>query len=235
MSFDLSVILELGELDRKLIRLRKRRDAAPDMAAPQRARVDKAKRELSELGEQDKEAAKGVKRLELDAKAKEADIAKAQVALNQAKNNDEYQALTRTIATRQEELNALETEILEAYEAQESREELSAKAKERIASQEKELAEALERVKETQAKHGAEIEGLETQRAELLAKLSDDHRELYERLLARLGDSAVAEVRDEICQGCLLKIRPEQVSLVRGGTTMVTCSDCGRILWGKFG
>ena len=96
-------------------------------------------------------------------------------------------------------------------------------------------AEALERVKETQAKHSAEIEGLEAQRAELLAKMTDDHRDLYERLLARLGDSAVAEVRDEICQGCLLKIRPEQVSLVRGGTTMVTCSDCGRILWGKFG
>lgn len=234
MSFDLSVILELGELDRKLIRLRKRRDAAPDMAAPQRARVEKAKRELTQIAEQDKESAKQVKRLELDAKAKEAEIEKAQVSLNQAKNNDEYQALTRTIATRKDELSKLETEILESYEAQESREDLSKKAKERITSQEGELKAALERVAETQAKHGAEIETLEARRAELMAKLGEDHRDLYERLLERLGDSAVAEVRDEICQGCLLKIRPEQVSLVRGANTLVTCSDCGRILWGKF-
>ena len=70
MSFDLQAILELGELDQKLLRLRARLKRAPDLAAPQRARVDKAKKELAAIDGEGKLGLKEVKRLELEAKTK---------------------------------------------------------------------------------------------------------------------------------------------------------------------
>jgi predicted nucleic acid-binding Zn-ribbon protein len=234
MSFDLQAILELGELDQKILRLRGRLKRAPDLAAPQRSRVTKADNELTSIGEEGKAGLREVKRLELEAKGKEAEVEKAQVSLNQVKNNEEYQALLRTIASRQSELGVIETKILEAYDAQESREEKTKSATKRLKSQQGELATAQGRVKKEEEAVRGELTVLEETRCKISARLSQKHLELYERLLKKLGDAAVSEVVNEICQGCFMQIRPEQVSMIRGANQLVPCADCGRILWGRF-
>ncbi|MGE0707827.1 MAG: zinc ribbon domain-containing protein [Planctomycetota bacterium] len=234
MAFDLDALLTLGELDKQRLRLRQRLARAADLAAPQQARVDKVRRELQALDEEGKAGQREVKRLELEAKGKEAEVEKNQISLNQVKNNDEYQALLRTIEARKQELGELETRILEAYDAQEERDGRVRAGKERLASQEQELAAARGRVAQEEGLVQGELSGVEAKRAEAAARLDPAHLELYERLLKNLGDSAIAEVVDQHCQGCLMKIRPEQVSLIRGRQTMVVCADCGRILWGTF-
>lgn len=232
-DFDLDAILLLGQLDQKIIGLRRRHAGANSLAAPQRDRVAKVKRELEVLAEETKAGAKEVKRLELLAKTKEAEIEKSTVALNSAKDNEAYQELLRRIEVGKADLEGIETGVLEAYEAQEERDARKKAGQERLAGQEKELAEASARVKANEAKLQAEIDELSAQRDEVSKRVSEKHLELYTRLLERLGNSAVAEVEGETCLGCSMKIRPEQVSLVRG-RNFVTCSDCGRILYGNF-
>lgn len=232
-EFDLEALRKLGEADRRLDQARRRLERAPELAAPQRARVAKAKAELEQLALNQREAAKQIKALELQVASLEAEQHKTLVALNQAKSNAEYQALTAAMERKKTELSALETRVLEGYEAQEAREEQAKAGKERLASQEKEFASASERVAAEEATSREAVAKCEAARKELATGVAEKHLALYEELAARTGD-ALAEVVDEMCQGCGMKVRPEQISLIRGATQMATCGNCKRILWGRF-
>lgn len=225
----LDAILRLSDVDRALYSARRRRAQALQISAPQEARVADARRGLERLDEQQKQLGRDTTRLEGEAKAKQAEIDKAQVALNQAKSNEEYQVLLRSIETKKGELGDLETKVLEAYEAQETRAAERKALEAKLKQLEGELAEAKKRVAEEVAKVDAEIARLEAQRTEAAAALSPEHAQLYQRVLEVNKDSATAAVSKDICQGCFMKVRPEQVSQVRG-KAIATCETCGRIL-----
>lgn len=231
-ELEIQAILTLGEIDGLLLRARKRLARAPQIAAPQRERVRMAKAELDRLSEEGKRGKREVTKLEGEAKDKQAALEKAQVALNSAKSNEEYQTHLRTIDARKSELSDIEDQILLAYDAQEERDTKTAAGKKRLATQEKELADAEKRVAAEESKVQAEVSELEAKRAEAASKLSEEHLAHYERILEKVGDSAVAEVVDEHCQGCYIKVRPDQGSKVRGGKELVSCWTCGRILYG---
>ena len=231
-EFEIQAILSLGEVDGKLLSARKRLARAPNLAAPQRERVRMAREELERLASEGKRGKREVTSLEGEAKDKSAAIEKALIALNSAKSNDEYQTHLRTIDARKAELSELEDRILLAYEAQEERDAQTVAGKQRLATQERELAEAEQRVAAEEAKVQAEVEELASQRAAAAQRVSEEHLAHYERILEKTEDSAIAEVVDEHCQGCYLKVRPDQGSKVRGGKELVSCWTCGRILYG---
>ena len=203
--------------------------AASTVGPGEPACVADARRGLDRLKEQQKTQARDTTRLEGEAKAKQGEIDKTQAALNQAKSNDEYQALLRSIETKKGELGELETKVLEAYEAQESRTAEQKAIEVKLKQLDGELAEAKKRVAEELAKVDADVGRLEAQRKEATAGLSPDHMALYQRVLETNKDSATAAVIKDNCQGCFMKVRPEQVSQVRG-KHLATCETCSRIL-----
>lgn len=231
MSFDLGAIRRLGELDRELVQARRRLADAVRLAGPQQRRVDEAQALLKRLADESKQGAKAIKSHEMDARSKTGELEKAQLALNTAKNNDEYQALLRTIDARKKELSDIETRILEGFEAQEGRDAEKKRTDERLKQLQAELAEARKRVAEAEGEARAEIARLEAERGQSVASVGPEHLALYDRILGQHGDSAVAAVANEHCQGCYLRVRPDQVSKVRGGNELVTCFNCGRILY----
>lgn len=230
-TFDLEALRALGDVDLRLSRARRKLERASDLASPQRTRVEGIKRELDQLTTDLREAQKGVKTCELEMAKAEGERQKAEIALNQAKSNAEFQSLTALMEKKKGEISELETKVLEAYDGQEAVEAKIAASKERLASQEKELADAMGRVKVEEEKAQGLIDEAEAARVEAAAKISKKHLELYERLLERNSDTPLAEVRDEMCGACGIKCRPEQISLARGAKQLVTCGSCGRILW----
>lgn len=231
MMSDLEAILALGELDRKLAPVRRRLDQTSRLAAPQEHRAAEARAALAALDDKLKHGTLEIKRIEGEAKAKQAEIDKAQVALNQCKANDEYQALMRQIEQRKQELSQIETQLLEAMFSQESRQ----TERQTLAARQKELEAELKaaqgRAAEERQKIDAERRGLEEERAGIVAKLGPEARDLYTRIIERVGDTATAEVIDENCQGCFMKVRPEQLSQLRARNQLITCFTCGRILY----
>lgn len=225
----LDAILRLSEVDRALYQARRRRGQALQISAPQEARVADARRGLERLKEQQKTQARDTTRLEGEAKSKTAEIEKAQAALNQAKTNEEYQALLRSIEQKKSELGDIETKVLEAYEAQERRVAEQKALEGKLKQLDGELAEAKKRVAQELGTIDADLARLEGQRAEAAGGLSAEHRALYQRVLETNKDSATAAVAADICQGCFMKVRPEQVSQVRG-KQIATCFTCSRIL-----
>lgn len=226
----LDAILKVGEVDRALFQAQRRRAQALQISAPQEARAADAKRLLDKLKDQAKTMSRETTRLEGEAKSKQAEIDKAQVNLNQAKTNEEFQSLTRTIAAKKGELGDLETKVLEAYEAQEKRAKDQKETEARLKQHEAEVAEAKKRVAEELKKIDADVARLEGERKALADAVGGEHLAVYQRVLEQNKDAATAAVIKDICQGCFMKVRPEQVSMIRG-KQISTCFTCSRILY----
>ena len=55
---------------------------------------------------------------------------------------------------------------------------------------------------------------------------------LYARISARIRDGiAVAEARNRSCSACFMSLRPQVMTEIRRGAEVITCDNCGRILY----
>ncbi|MGH2619933.1 MAG: zinc ribbon domain-containing protein [Anaerolineales bacterium] len=72
----------------------------------------------------------------------------------------------------------------------------------------------------------------ELEREAALVSVSADDRATYDRLRARLGGVAVALLEEASCGACGLRVSASTEQLVRGGAVLITCGQCGRVLYG---
>jgi hypothetical protein len=55
----------------------------------------------------------------------------------------------------------------------------------------------------------------------------------YQRLLGTKAGIAIAEARGESCSGCYMSIPPQVYVNVKKNESIITCPNCGRILYFK--
>jgi predicted nucleic acid-binding Zn-ribbon protein len=53
----------------------------------------------------------------------------------------------------------------------------------------------------------------------------------YERLRKMRRGLAIAEVRDGFCTACNVRLRPQLFNEARGNQSILSCENCGRILY----
>ena len=71
---------------------------------------------------------------------------------------------------------------------------------------------------------------LTEEKEKTLPLLTDRVRARYERILKGKGDSGVANLIGNVCQGCFSRVPPQQAHEVRRNDAIRTCEACGRIL-----
>ena len=72
---------------------------------------------------------------------------------------------------------------------------------------------------------------LKSERVQLAQKVDEDVVERYERLFASKGDVAVVAVEHGVCTGCHMKVTTATVNRAKSGNEIVSCEQCGRILY----
>ena len=77
----------------------------------------------------------------------------------------------------------------------------------------------------------AQLTELETERSRLAEQTEEDLLERYDRLFASKGDIAIVPLEHEVCTGCHMKITTQTAVRVRGEKEVVSCEQCGRILY----
>jgi hypothetical protein len=185
------------------------------------------------------EAARGeLQQLELKKKALESDIRATTEQMGryksqqiQVRKNDEFQALGVEIEHAQSAVGALEEQELEVMYA--------------IDEGKKKLAAAGEEVKRNVSGHQARIRllreredvlrsELQTVQALVAAtrgEIDESVRRLYDRLAGKPGLPVVVPIREGKCGGCHLKISSNVESESRKADKVVTCDQCGRIVF----
>ncbi len=75
-----------------------------------------------------------------------------------------------------------------------------------------------------------QLQELRGRRVGLIVGVDPEHLGLYQRVLDRRRNFAIARVEGQICQGCYMRLTPQNVNLLMQAM-FVQCSNCTRLLY----
>jgi predicted nucleic acid-binding Zn-ribbon protein len=149
-----------------------------------------------------------------------------------SKKQDEYTAAIREADAARKQISALETQILEQLEILEQAEAALNERAEEIASLNSDREARLKAFDEEAGTNGERLVSSRKERDELFANLPKQMSGMYARIKARIRDGvAVAEARNRSCTACFMSLRPQVMAEIRRGEEVITCDNCGRILY----
>jgi uncharacterized protein len=171
------------------------------------------------------------KKLELDVGTRTESILRLKTQQYQTRKNDEFQAIGHEIERYENEVRKLEDEELELMiEVDKLKGEIEAADKSAHATKET-ISRQLTDLETKSKALGSQQQELETEREALAAKIDADLLDQFERLFNSKGDAAVVAVEHGVCTGCHMKVTTATASRVKAGKEIVSCENCGRILY----
>ena len=226
-------LMDLQQLDQRIAALHAEFDVLPKRFRDADAKLNGAKSAVAAAREAHVGALKQRKKLELDVEDWKGRAKKYRDQSSSVKTNEAYKALQHEIANAEGEAAKLEDLVLEQMMAIE---EIERRVKHFEADlKEAEIAVAAEK-KQIEAQYKDQKKKLEVangERALLAAKVPEDLLELYGRIVRRHPGAAMAEVRDDQCRGCGMRVLPHIVQVLRTETNdeVYRCETCGGILY----
>ena len=149
-----------------------------------------------------------------------------------SKKQDEYTAAIREADAARKQISALETQILEQLETLEQAEAALKERADEIASLNSDREARLKAFDDETGTIGDRLTIARKEREEVFANLPKAMSGMYARIKARIRDGvAVAEARNRSCTACFMSLRPQVMSEIRRGEEVLTCDNCGRILF----
>ena len=157
-------------------------------------------------------------------------IRKKKIEENGLKTNAAYRAwehemeyLANKVETHEEQMfGVLEKIDKEKIELSQFSDDVGVR-EEKLITERKELEKEI-----TESKEKLDI--IEDEKSRILPHLSKEVREEYKKILKRKGDTAIANLSGDVCQGCFSRMPPQKALEVRKNNKIIKCEFCGRIL-----
>jgi hypothetical protein len=224
-------LLILQDRDRKIHRVQQElaqiapeRETLHARAASTQIQLDAAKNRVKQIESERK-------RLELDVEAKKSQIEKYANQQLQTRKNEEYKALAHEIETCKSDITKIEDSEIVLMEQTEAAQKEVARANGE-ANEAKKLAESqITELGQREENFKKELAELQQGRAQLASAVDESTRNRYERLLKSKGDNVVVGVDHGVCGGCHMKLQAQLLVSCKAQKEIVTCSNCGRILY----
>jgi uncharacterized protein len=171
------------------------------------------------------------KKLELDVGTRTESIARFKTQQYQTRKNDEFQALGHEIERFENDIRKIEDAELELMvEADKIKADLAVEEK-KGASVTESIARQMTDLEAKSKALQSRLEELTKERTELAGKIDEDLLGRFERLFASKGDAVVVALEHEVCTGCHMKVTTQTAHRVKAGKEIVSCEQCGRILY----
>jgi predicted nucleic acid-binding Zn-ribbon protein len=229
---ELQKLIALQNLDTTIRKLEKDQKATPERRAEIEKEFDQRAFEIRALENRRDEAKHTRARLEIEAVEQRGRAERAERNLMSSKKPDEYTAAIREADAARKQISALETQILEQMEQLEQAESSLQERAGEIASLNSDREAKLRAFDDETGTIGDRLAIARTEREEVFASLPKPMSALYSRIGARIRDGvAVAEARNRSCSACFMSLRPQVMAEVRRGEEIITCDNCGRILY----
>ncbi|HYJ03695.1 MAG TPA: C4-type zinc ribbon domain-containing protein, partial [Chthoniobacterales bacterium] len=171
------------------------------------------------------------KTLELDAGTRRESINRLKTQQYETRKNDEFRAMGNEIERYEKEIQRIEDQELELMDqADKMKVEVAAEEKKAAAARDsigRQMADLEEKAKTLEGR----LNQLTAERTELSGKVEEDLLSRFERLFASKGDAAVVALEHEVCTGCHMKVTTQTAHRVKNGKEIVSCEQCGRILY----
>jgi len=171
------------------------------------------------------------KTLELDAGTRRESINRLKTQQYETRKNDEFRAMANEIERYEKEIQSIEDQELELMDqAEKLKAEASVEEKKSTAARES-IGRQMTDLEQKATALNTRLKELTLERNELAVKIDEDLLSRFERLFASKGDAAVVALEHEVCTGCHMKLTTQTAHRVRNGKEIVSCEQCGRILY----
>jgi hypothetical protein len=171
------------------------------------------------------------KKLELDAGTRQESITRLKTQQYETRKNDEFRAMGNEIERYEKEIRAIEDQELELMDqADKLKVEIGAEDKKASGARES-IARQMTDLEEKAKTLETRLTELTAERTEAAGKIDEDLLGRFERLFASKGDAAIVSLEHEVCTGCHMKVTPQTAHRVKNGKDIVSCEQCGRILY----
>jgi predicted nucleic acid-binding Zn-ribbon protein len=229
---ELQKLIALQNLDTTIRKLEKEQKATPERRAEIEKEFDQRAFEIRVLENRRDEAKHTRARLENEVMEQKGRVERAERNLMSSKKPDEYTAAIREADAARKQISALETQILEQMEQLEKAETSLNERADEIVTMNSDRETKLKAFDEETGTIGERLAAARKEREEVFASLPKPMSALYSRIGARIRDGvAVAEARNRSCSACFMSLRPQVMAEVRRGEDIITCDNCGRILY----
>lgn len=231
MPSDLSVLLELQELDQRNDELTKEIENLPKHVEAIQSRLESHRQALAKTEETLAENGKERRQLEGQVGDHKIKISKLQDQMAGARTNAQYHAFQHEIQFCRDRIDECELQILETMEAAEILEANVAKAQAELQQEEAKVANDVSRANARIEADRRERTEKRAARNELTAEVPPPTMRTYERIRKASG-RAVAGVVGEDCSACHVRVRPKFLQDLRHiDQGILTCESCGLILY----
>src|SRR6266852_6563898 len=233
MHPDIKHLIELQVIDLRLNELRALVASFPKRLAEIDARAATARQQLATVKETLITSLKDRKRYELDVEQWKDKLRKYKDQTAAVKTNEAYKALQHEIANAEAEIAKAEDRLLERMVAGEEYERQVKTGERAVKEAEAETQAERKRLEGEQAAAQKQFEEATAERERIVGPIDEDLLYHYHRIAKRHNGVALAEVRNETCLLCGMRVRPHVYQELRRESSdeLFHCETCTRILY----
>jgi predicted nucleic acid-binding Zn-ribbon protein len=231
MNSDLKQLIRLQAIDVSIQELRSRIDKFPAISKALDEKLRAAQSGLESAKEKAKNNQGNRKKLESEISSVEGKISKYRDQMMAVKTNDEYRALQHEIEHAQTGIRKVEDDILNLMMEAETNQSDIKTAEVRLKEDHVKVNEERKALEDENKRDMSALESYLKERKEIQAAVSSDLLSQYERVRKHRGGIGVAAARNEVCEICQVRIRPQVFQEIRKNNQIIACDACQRILY----
>ncbi|MGH9674190.1 MAG: zinc ribbon domain-containing protein [Bryobacteraceae bacterium] len=231
MLSDLSLAIELQDIDQRIAGVEREIAALPRHIALIEKTLDSHRRRLE--ADEAALAANGKerKKLEGDIQIQEQKRSKLRDQMMEAKTNEQLWAFQHEIEFCDQAIRKCEDRILELMIDSEPLEQNVRKAKTALEQENKQVETEKQQARDRTAEDQRLLVDLKNRRERAVAAITPAVYGIYEKQRKRKAVVAVAGGADGQCAGCQIAIRPQYFQELKQGDRVLQCENCGAILY----
>ena len=231
MDIDFEKLIQLQHLDTEIRNMSLVLEGIPRLIQDIDKKVQAGSKVVAEAKDKMAHNQKRRRDLETEVKDIKSQIGKYKRQLNEVKTNKEYTSLLHEIDESQRKVDALEeaiiAEMLAADDIEENIKAATVKQGQEAESLRREARALDEKTKELETKRAKLVE----ERDAVVPLVAQEQLRLYEAIAQKKGGVPLSPVKGEFCAMCHMRIRPQMLNEIRDKSKLITCENCGRILY----
>lgn len=223
-------LLVVQEYDTLIRQMKRELQDIPLRQQSEESRLKTHKAAVAAAEEALKAQQSALKQQELEAQAQKEKIGKLRSQQMNLKTNKEFKAMESEIQSAYAGISSTEDLEIQLMEKIENAKACLREQQAQLDAESKSVNEDVAALQSRAAGIQAELVQLDAKRKEAAAAIEQDWLTQYERIFAR-KDVALVPLSDGICGGCHMKLPPYIAHETRRRTAMVSCTNCGRLLY----
>ncbi|MGH9642736.1 MAG: zinc ribbon domain-containing protein [Terriglobales bacterium] len=227
---DVEKLLELQVADQEIRKLREEIAELPKRIAAIEQKLAGTKAHLEKTRAAAKADEANRKKFEAAIQDLQGKISKYRDQSLDVKTNEQYKALLHEIQFAEQEIRINEDRILEVMVNVDAREKDVKAAEAELKAETAEIEKEKEDARRVTAEDQVKLADWNAKRDSLRSGVPEDLLRHYERVM-KFRRTGLAEVIEQKCMGCQVRLRPQTYNEVRNADHVVYCDSCQRVLY----